>query len=258
MKKTFVILLCAVLVVSSAALGTIAYLTDRQGVVNEFTVGNVQIEVDESDVYEEGDNIPEGSEVGDPKPNPDYDPNDPASGDENLRTDEGNTYPMVPASEYVKDPTMTVKAGSQESYVRMVVTLTKATALKEIFAELQTMYPNDFANGFLPEEYTGDTWNSEKWPCFAMTEDTENDAFVLEFRYPETVNPSEADDLELEPLFEKIVIPGQLNNDHLAKLEGFTIDVQGHAIQKQGFDNADDAWAAFDAQTEAENGVVTP
>lgn len=258
MKKTFVILMCAVLVVSSAALGTIAYLTDRQGVVNEFTVGNVQIEVDESDVYEEGDDIPEGSEVGDPKPNPDYDPNDPESGDENLRTDEGNTYPMVPAAEYVKDPTMTVKAGSQESYVRMVVTLTKATALKEIFADLQAKYPADFANGFLPEEHTDGTWNSEKWPCFSMTEDTENDTFVLEYRYPETVTPTQDADLELEPLFEKIVIPGQLNNDHLEKLEGFTIDVQGHAIQSLGFDTADEAWAAFDAQTEAESGVVTP
>jgi predicted membrane GTPase involved in stress response len=64
--------------------------------------------------------------------------------------------------------------------------------------------------------------------------------------------------VDLTPLFEKIVIPGQLNNDHLEKLEGFTIDVQGHAIQALGFDNADEAWAAFDAQTEAESGVVTP
>lgn len=258
MKKTFVMLLCAVLVVTSAALGTIAYLTDRQGVVNEFTVGNVQIEVDESDVYEEGDEIPEGSEVGDPIPNPDYDPDDPANDEENERTDEGNTYPMVPAAEYVKDPTMTVKAKSQESYVRMVVTLNKATALKEIFADLQAKYPADFASGFLPQEHTGDTWNSEKWPCISMAEDTENDTFVLEFRYPEPVTPAQDEDLKLEPLFEKIVIPGQLNNDHLAKLEGFTIDVQGHAIQALGFDTADAAWAAFDAQTEAESGVVTP
>ena len=232
-SKPLVLALCAILLVVGTILGTVAYLQDTASVVNTFTVGNVHLKLDEAVVDEKGE---------------------PTGG----RTETGNAYHLLPGETYTKDPTVTVLKGSEESYVRMVVTLNKATALKEIFTDLQAKYPDDFASGFLPQEHTGDTWNSEKWPCFSMAEDTENDTFVLEFRYPETVTPAQDEDLELEPLFEKIVIPGQLNNDHLAKLEGFTIDVQGHAIQALGFDTADDAWAAFDAQTEAESGVVTP
>ena len=46
-KKSLVLLLCLIMAVSSAALGTIAYLTDTQTVVNTFTVGKVDITLDE-------------------------------------------------------------------------------------------------------------------------------------------------------------------------------------------------------------------
>ncbi len=53
MKKTskaLLLSLCAVLLVTASVLGTMAYLTSQDQVVNTFTVGNVAITLDEKDV----------------------------------------------------------------------------------------------------------------------------------------------------------------------------------------------------------------
>ena len=222
-KKSIIMLVCALIILSSVAFGTIAYLTDRAGVSNRFTIGNVSIIVDETEVDENGDPV-----------------------DPTKRTEDGNEYPLIPGSEYVKDPTMTVKAGSKESYVRMMVTITNASEIDAIFAELKTQYPDKYPNGFVPEQYvTG--WNNNNWNFIDMTKDDAANTYTLEFRYPNTVTAG-SEDLVLPALFKTIKIPGELTNDHLAKLEGFTVDVDGHAIQTTGFDSAADAWAAFDAQ----------
>lgn len=242
-KKSLIMLVCALMIVGSVAFGTIAYLTDRAGVKNNFTIGNVDIAVDETLV----------DETGNPVVNPEYNPQDPAS-PPHLRTDDENVYPLIPGSEYVKDPTLTVKAGSEESYVRMVVTISNAAELKEIFAELQAMYPGSFVNGFDPEEHvTG--WDNTVWPLYDTKENTAANSITLEFRHPTAVKPSATEDTVLPALFATLKVPGQLNNSHLQKLQNLSISVYGHAIQSTGFDSADAAWAAFDAQMNAENGI---
>ena len=116
-KKSIIMLVCALMVVSSVAFGTIAYLTDRDNVTNHFTIGDVDIKVDETKVGEDGL----------PVPNPDYNPNNPTSSP-NLRTEDDNYYPLIPGATYTKDPTMTVVEGSEPSYVRMVVTISHSFA----------------------------------------------------------------------------------------------------------------------------------
>lgn len=230
-------LMCVLMTLSGVAFGTIAYLTDTAKVVNRFTVGNVDITVDETDVDENGN----------PVPNPAEDPENPD--DDYLRTQEDNCYPMIPGSEYKKDPTMTVTAGSEPAYVRMLVTITNAAEIKEIFAQLSTQYEN-YAAGFIPNEHvTG--WDSAVWNYFGATEDTTANTITLEFRYHDIVSAGKDQDEKLAPLFETIVIPGELTNAHLTKLEDFAIEVVGNAIQTKGFADADAAWAAFDAQMEA-------
>lgn len=250
-KKSLIMLVCALMVISSVAFGTIAYLTDRAGVTNRFTVGNVDIVVDETEVDENGNPIyPDGTQL-----NPDGTPVDPTVKPE--RTEEENEYPLIPGSDYVKDPTMTIKAKSEESYIRMVVTITNAAEIKEIFAELAAQYPEKYPNGFLPEEHvTG--WDNAKWNYVKTTEDSELNTMTLEFRYSETVKPSDTEDTVLPPLFETIKIPGELTNEHLTKLANFTIDVNGNAIQTIGFEDADKAWEAFDAQMTATSTTETP
>lgn len=251
-KKSLIMLVCALMIISSVAFGTIAYLTDRAGVTNKFTIGNVDITVDETEVNPDGTpEYPEGTEL-----NPDGTPVDPTIKPE--RTEEENEYPLIPGGEYVKDPTMTVKAGSQEAYVRMVVTINHADKIDAIFKELKAMYPTKYPGGFVPGDFVTGRNNSEWIYTGNMVKDDALNTYTMEFRYFEPVAPSETEDVTLPPLFETVIIPGELSNAHLSTLTDFTMDVNGHAIQITGFDTAEEAWAAFDAQTTAEAGVQQP
>lgn len=243
-KKSLIMLVCALMIVSSVAFGTIAYLTDRAGVVNKFTIGNVDITVDETEVNPDGTpKYPEGTEL-----NPDGTPTDPTVEPE--RTPDENTYPLIPDSEYVKDPTMTVKAGSEEAYVRLVVTITNAAEVEDIFNEFKLLYPQTYPNGFVPGDFVTGRDNT-KW-VYVEAEDYGYNAvtntYTLEFRYFQPVKPAATENVELPPLFETIRFPGELTNAHLSTLTDFEVRVDGHAIQTTGFADADAAWSAFDAQ----------
>ena len=241
-KRTMILLMCMLVTLTSVAFGTIAYLTDYAHVRNSFTIGNVEITVHETAVDENGD----------PKPNPAHDPSDPTS-DPFLRTYTANEYPLIPDSVYRKDPTVTITAGSEEAYVRMLVTLNKAAEIDAIFNQLKAHYPEKYPNGFEPGQFVPD-YDGEKWIYTGeMQKDAANNTYTLEFRYFEPVKPSETEDLRLTALFEKIRIPGELTNGHLFSLQGFAIEVWGHAIQTTGFNNADDAWNAFGKQMELES-----
>ena len=246
-KKSLIMLVCALMIVSSVAFGTIAYLTDRAGVTNKFTIGNVDIVVDETEVDENGN----------PVPDPEYDPANPTPEhpDPNKRTEEENEYPLIPGSSYTKDPTLTVKAGSEESYVRMVVTITNAAEVKAVFEELKAMYPEKYPNGFEPAAHV-DGYDATVWPLYATTENTVLNTMTLEFRYPTPVTAGE-EDVRLPALFTTLNVPGELTYSQLQQLTGLAIEVNGHAIQTTGFETADEAWTAFDAQMVAEGNVTT-
>ena len=235
-KKSFIMLLCAIVVMTSVAFGTIAYLTDRESVTNKFTMGNVDITVDEEDV------TPDPGVDPDPDPDPD-------------RTEEGNEYDIEPGGEYKKDPTMTVKAGSKPAYVRMMVEISHADELDQIFSELKIMYPDKFQDGFVPADCVGG-WDSAAWPCTAMTKDEEANTYVLEFRYPEAVAAAADADTVLPALFTTLKVPGEITTKQLQTIQDMTIEVVGHAIQTTGFADAEEAWTAFDAQMIAEDNLA--
>ncbi len=211
--KSMLIVLSVILLVTGAVMGTVAYLTDRQEVVNTFTVGNVDITLDETDVNEDGEPIPGADRV------------------------PGNEYHLIPGKSYVKDPTLTVVAGSEESYIRMMVTINCISELKAIFGD-----------DFLPENYV-EGWNPAVWSCASVSEDSVNNTATYEFRYYKAVDAYESqDDIVLEPLFTSFTMPGEVNNAQLATLDNLEITVVGHAIQTVSFANAAEAWTAFDGQ----------
>ena len=210
--KVLIAALCAVLLVVGSVMGTLAYLTDRQAVVNTFTVGNVDITVDEAPVTPDGEVIPGEDRV------------------------EGNDYHLIPGQTYTKDPTMTVKKGSEESYVRMMVTINCISQLRGIFGD-----------GFLPHEYI-DGKDSNIWVYNSTVENGDN-TVTYEFRYYKTVDAFEAtEDIVLEPLFTSFTVPGEVTGEQLATIADLEIRVEGHAIQTASFDSADAAWTAFGAQ----------
>ncbi len=203
------------LIAIASTIITFALLTfETDTLVNTFTVGQVSLKLDETDVDETGTPIPNANRV------------------------TGNEYKLIPGKEYVKDPTMTVLSGSEESYVRLLVTITKAKEIKEVFGE-----------DFLPEKYvTG--WDKTKWISTSIKENDDN-SITYEFRYHKIVTgyvDGKKQDVVLEPLFSKFTAPGELTNEDLKKIEGFEIKVVGHGVQSTGFKSAEEAWAAFDEE----------
>lgn len=210
--KILAIVIGAVVLITATVAGTLAFLTSRDSVVNEFSVGNVTIVVDEAKVK------PDGTL-------------------DTTTTDrvDTNKYHLVPGNTYIKDPTVTVKAKSEESYVRMFVTINNLSDLKTIFG----------AN-FLPENYV-QGWDRTVWVPTALVEN--GDEVTYEFRYFETVDASNsAADVVLPALFENFTLPGEVSGEELATINDLKITVVGNAIQASTFQNADEAWRAFDAQ----------
>jgi len=258
-KKTLVLFACAVLLVVGSIFGTLAYLTDTETVTNTFTVGNVGLTLDEAKVDDMGDVLKydetEKSYVKVAKVDGESIADYIAKGD---RVKE-NSYHLLPGHTYVKDPTVTVDANSEESYVRMMVKVENIDQLKLAFTDAQ-YYGTDGV--FLLQLLCLDddngvcTWDSTKWLMKNYTESTSSTTDeatqdtttvttgTYEFRYYQTVAKSDSA-TKLPALFTHITVPGTVDNDSLALLNTVQIKVTAHAIQADGFADADAAWAAF-------------
>lgn len=224
-KKALLLVLCAALLVSASVMGTVAYLTAEDSVENTFTVGNVAIKLDETKVDKDGKAVTPSE-----------------------RTEDGNQgVKMIPGRTITKDPTVWIKEGSEPSYIRMKVTISKFKELKEVFGDT-----------FLPQDYVTD-WNSEVWvSTTVVNEDSATNTATYEFRYRDivTVNADNGDATEdytnLIPLFKTFTLPGEkVDNKDLAKLDKLSINVVAEAIQAEGFADANAAWTAFDGQKAA-------
>ena len=234
-KKRFVaILLCMTLVALAAIGATFAYLPSTDSVTNTFTVGKVEIKLDETDVTN-----PTGPRV------------------------QANSYKLMPGTTYTKDPTVTVLKGSEESYVRMKVTFNNATDIIALctdpeFAEdgptgVENAYPLirmvKFVeanapkwDGIIPDNMVETEEMLADAKYFAY--DAKADTLTYYFYYNETVAAPDGD-VVLPVLFDKVTLPEWVTNDQLATLENFQITVVAEAIQADGFANAGAAWAAF-------------
>lgn len=219
-SKALLLALCAVLLVAASVLGTMAYLKSSDQVVNTFTVGKVSINLDETDVTKT-----DGS-----------------------RTETGNKYHLLPGQTYVKDPTVTILEGSEESYVRMIVAVSNYSNLKAAFPA--SKYPTWYNSDVFLLQYLVSGGDADKWISTEKVTVTD-DVATYEFRYYQTVkgpaenNDNVKDGTKLEPLFTNIAVPGTVENNELPNLQNVTVTVQAHAIQKAGFHTADEAWAAF-------------
>ena len=215
-RRILLLLACAVLLVSLSVGATLAYLTSTTDIVeNTFTVGNVNITLDEEKVDEYGKAL-----------NP------------SERTVDGNKYNLVPGHVYTKDPTVTVKGTSEDCYVRMIVTINNYDKLVAAYGY-----------NVLPQELVNGTWDSTKWPSHSMSVSEDKKTAVCEFRYAEIV-PKAAADTKLEPLFKQIKLDGEkVTEKNIGDLVSVKIDIVANAIQSDSFNgDVDAAWAAFDGQ----------
>ena len=103
-KKVFLTVLCAAALVVASVLGTMAFLTSTDTVTNTFTVGKVNITLDEALVNDAGQPIDNDTDknvvILDKAPR--------------VKT---NDYKLIPGHTYTKDPTIHVTADSEDSWI---------------------------------------------------------------------------------------------------------------------------------------------
>lgn len=127
MKKTskaLLLTLCAVLLVAASVMGTMAYLTSTDEVVNTFTVGKVAITLDEAKVDADGVAVTPAERV------------------------KANTYHLLPGHTYAKDPTVHVAADSENSWI--FVKVENGIAGYETTVAGETIADQITANGWAP------------------------------------------------------------------------------------------------------------
>ena len=96
-SKALLLTLCAVLLVAASVLGTMAYLTSKDTVTNTFTVGKVEITLDEAPVDANGKETT-GARV------------------------KANSYKLLPGHKYDKDPTIHVAEDSENCWLFVEIT----------------------------------------------------------------------------------------------------------------------------------------
>ena len=237
-SKALLLTLCAVLLIAASVLGTMAYLTSSAEVKNTFTVGKVEIKLDEAKVTADGIPVEGADRV------------------------TANSYKLMPGTTYTKDPTVTVLNGSEASYVRMKVTFNNAKEIIALctdpeFADEITGVENAFPlirmvnfvkanaakwDGIIPDNMvdTEDMLADAKYFAYDETADT----LTYIFYYRETVTAPTAD-VVLPVLFDSIKVPEWVTGEQLAELNNFQITVIAEAIQAGSFADANDAWSHF-------------
>ena len=207
--KALLVVACALLLVAASVFGTMAYLTSTDTVTNTFTVGKVNIKLDEAKANTDGSLVEGAARV------------------------KANSYKLLPGHTYNKDPMVTVLSGSESSYVKMTVTFSKANELDAIFTPTGADLTSIFKG-----------YNAANWIAKGNTKDTTANTRTYEFWYKEAVGAPTAD-VALDALFDSITVPGEITAEQLATIEGMTITVNAYAIQADGFTDADAAWAEF-------------
>lgn len=190
MKKTskaLLLALCAVLLVAASVMGTMAYLTSTDSVENTFTVGNVAITLDETDV--------DDSTL-------------------NADRDQANSYKLLPGHTYTKDPIIHVDANSEECYLFVKVVNQIADIEKE---------DASVANQMAAKGWREVTDQTGVYVYVGMTAGATDPVAV-----------AAGDNV---PVFDNIVIDGNVNNTKLADYTDKTITVTAYAVQKDGFEN---------------------
>lgn len=218
LRRILLTVCSAALLVCVTVGATVAYLTSTETVTNTFTVGKVDITLDEAAIKQD-DSTKDWVE------------------DSEKDRVKKNSYKLLPGITYAKDPTVTVKAGSEEAYVRVLVTVSEKNDLDTLFAKYasKSLKLTDVVLGI-----------SADWTPYGQTKDDTLDTRTYELRYKSTVDASESkDDIVLDDVFEQIKVPDYFTNDDITSITGMEIEVVAQAIQADGFASADAAWAAF-------------
>lgn len=213
-KKILVIALTVAMAAILAIGGSLAYFTDNKTATNTFTMGNVQIKLDETDIKN-----PEGDRV------------------------TKNEYDVYPGAEVTKDP-IVHNTGANGAYIRATVNVSNwMNLVAAYYPDFKETFPNDgykAALNLLVGEL-GEGWSVvdvEAGDTFTIGQFDAK--FVLKY---DGVLASGAD---TTAMFQKVIVPAGIDN---ANADSFKeIKIVAQAIQADGFKTWEDAFAAYDAK----------
>lgn len=227
MKKK-VLSLCLVLALLALAVAgaTLAYFTDTDDATNTFTVGNIEIDLIESNLHRENDNATD-----------DMIKTDAATYVEDVE----NILPgqWIPKAPYV------VNTGANDAYVRVRVEFDKI--------EVESLYFMEYTTAIQEGEIVKTVaWKDANGNVISTTDvyaDRPADYATVEYTYTYQEAIPAGEMTERAPFWQYCIKNG-LDQDDLAalNLEAGDIKVYADAIQAETFANATEAFAAFDAQ----------
>jgi len=214
-KKRFAAILLCVTLVALAAIGaTFAYLTDTKTVDNTFTMGNVAIKLDETNV-----NDPTGDRV------------------------TSNEYNVYPGAVVTKDP-IVHNTGKNAAYIRATVNVSNWMNLcAAYYPDFKETFPNDgykAALNLLVGEL-GEGWSVvgvEAGDTFTIGQFDAK--FILKY------DGKLASGADTTAMFQTVTIPTGIDNVNTDSFK--EVKVVAQAMQADGFDTWEAAFAAYDAK----------
>ena len=213
-KKITAIFLCVALVAIAIVGASLAYFTDSKTATNTFTMGDVKIKLDETNV-----NDPTGDRV------------------------TSNTYNVYPGAVVTKDP-IVHNVGKNAAYIRATVNVSNwMNLVAAYYPDFKPTFPNEgyeAALNLLVGEL-GDGWSIVGVAAGDTFTIGHFDAkFIL--KYDGTL----AAGADTTAMFQTVTIPAgidNVNNDSFSEVK-----VVAQAIQADGFETWEAAFAAFDAK----------
>ena len=222
LRRILLTVCSAALLVCVTVGATVAYLTSSDTVTNTFTVGNVQIKLDEAKAKADGSLV------------------------ENANRVQANSYKLLPGHTYTKDPTVHVTAGSEDCWLFVKVENgISAFEAEKVQATDQDGKPsvdeqNNPVYAYLP---IADQILANGWTALDG---------VAGVYYKQYSSQKSAKD---EVVFENFKIAdGAQDVSGWSSIDANTtkVTINAYAVQKDGFDTADAAWTATFGKPEGE------
>lgn len=269
-KKILVLALTIAMVAILAVGGSLAYLTDTKSATNTFTIGNVKIELLESQYHRV--NAGKGNATGQTEPltggylwaadvdmkgTPENTPNYTTSGegwdglyfsDAQIEADAAaykNGYfaehsKMIPGSNVRKNPYVK-NTGANDAYIRVRVLI--PVSLFDVIDNGPSYWTSTAINEGRVTSKAVATYNTSGATAVPKVTRGTTEYYEYDFTY---VNPVKPGELTFWNVWGNIAINKDATAEQLANVEKFDVIFEADAIQADTFANATEAFAAFD------------
>lgn len=272
-KKLTAIFLCVALVAIAVVGASLAYFTDTKTATNTFTVGNVKIQLLESQYHRV--NAGKGNAVGEKEPSmggylwaanvnmqgtTKNTPNYVTSGetwngqyfsDAQIEADAAtykngyfaeHSQKMVPGANVRKNPYVK-NIGANDAYVRIRTLI--PVSLFKVIDNGPSYWTTTAMNEGQVTSKAVDTYNNSGANDVKQVDRNGVKYYEYDFTFTKAVKPGE---LTFWNVWGNIAIDKKATAEDLANVDSFDVIFEADAIQADGFDDATAAFAAFDAK----------